>query len=304
MKPEHHFEVIIIGGSFAGLSAALALGRSLRRTLIIDGGQPCNQPTPHSHNFLTQDGEPPEVIAKRAKKQILRYDTVQFKSGMVTDARKERGRFTIGMEGQIEFTAEKVLFATGVKDQMPDIKGFVECWGKTILHCPYCHGYEVRHQKTGILAKGETAFEFCKLIQHWTDQLTLFTNGESGLNPDQKELIRKLNIEIVEKEVAELQHEKGKIQRILFEDGDPFELEAMYSRVDFEQHCDLPVKLGCEMTEQGHVQVDFMQKTSIKGMFAAGDNTTPFRSVSLAVSSGTIAGAAINMELIAQELPQ
>jgi thioredoxin reductase len=298
MTDEKNFDVIIVGGSYAGLSAAMTLGRALRKVLIIDSGNPCNKQTPHSHNFITQDGQKPKEIGEKAKFQVLKYDTVKFHTGLATQGIKAENGFEVTTQSGEMFKAKKVLFATGITDQLPAIKGFAECWGISVLHCPYCHGYEVKHQNIGLLGNGDTAFDLCKLISNWTQRLTLFTNGKSTLTKEQTEVVSKHNIKIVEKEILELQHTNGQIKSILFTDNSTKNIEAIFARVGFKQHCDIPVKLGCELTEQGHLKVDDFHKTSIKGVFAAGDNTTFFRAVSVAVSAGTQAGVFINKELI------
>nr|WKN38050.1 NAD(P)/FAD-dependent oxidoreductase [Tunicatimonas sp. TK19036] len=298
------FEVLIVGGSYAGLAAAMALGRSLRKVLIIDSGKPCNQQTPHAHNFLTQDGVAPGAIAAQAKEQVLQYETVEYINGLVTSVNKKLNQFEVSTgEGQT-FSASKILFATGVKDLMPPIKGFAECWGISVLHCPYCHGYEVRNENLGILANGEAAFEMGKLIQHWAGALTLFTNGKPTLSAEQIDFIEQMNIKIIDTEIEELVHDSGYLKHVLLQDGTTVDLTAMFSKIDFEQHCKIPLDLGCAMTEHGHLEVDTFQKTSVDGIFAAGDNATPMRALSLAISSGTKVGAFINVELIKEQLAQ
>lgn len=302
MKKRVEYDVVIIGGSYAGLSAAMTLGRSLRKVLIIDSGKPCNRQTPHSHNFITQDGKTPNEIAEKAKSQVLKYDSVAFLNDVVIATEKTSDGFKIKTQSNKNIKAKKVLFSTGVRDIMPEIKGFSECWGISILHCPYCHGYEVAHKNLGIIANGKTAFELCTLIQNWSKNLTLFTNGKSELTKEQGEIISKLNIEVVEKDIEEINHTNGNIKHISFNDGSKTNIDAIFSRVPFDQHCKIPLELGCKTTEYGHIEVDFFQNTSIDGVYAAGDNTSPFRAVSLATSSGTIAGAAINKELIKESL--
>ncbi|MEL6971969.1 MAG: NAD(P)/FAD-dependent oxidoreductase, partial [Bacteroidota bacterium] len=161
MKSNNGFDVIIVGGSYSGLSAAMALGRSLRNILIIDSGLPCNRQTPHSHNFITQDGEQPAAIAEKAKAQVLNYDTIRFLHGKAISGKKTENGFTITTQKEETFTAKKLVFATGVKDIMPDIGGFSACWGISVIHCPYCHGYEVKNEKTGILANGDNELQKC-----------------------------------------------------------------------------------------------------------------------------------------------
>ena len=150
MKQEKQYDIIIVGGSYSGLAAGMALGRALRRVLIIDGGAPCNQQTPHSHNFLTNDGKTPKEIAGLARQQVLQYDTVEWLDAFVIAANKTDTGFELQVQTGEVFTAKKLVFATGIKDIHPEIPGFSACWGISVIHCPYCHGYEVRHQKTGI----------------------------------------------------------------------------------------------------------------------------------------------------------
>jgi len=301
MADKKDFDVIIIGGSYAGLSAAMALGRSLRQVLIIDSGIPCNRQTPHSHNFLTQDGETPLAIRNKAKAQVLNYSSVHFLEANVVKSHKEPESFTVETEQGDVFSAKKLLFTTGVKDLMPGIEGFAACWGISVLHCPYCHGYEVHGKKIGLLGNGDVGYEFCKLISNWSKDLVLFTNGKSTLTPEQTQKLKSKNIEVVEKEIQRLEHQQGQVQNLVFTDQSTYAITAMFARVAFEQHCRLPEALGCVLTEQGFVQVDDFQKTTVPGIYAAGDNTNMFRVVSMAIAAGTKAGAILNKELIDEQ---
>ncbi|WP_343317689.1 NAD(P)/FAD-dependent oxidoreductase [Sphingobacterium multivorum] len=301
MTDNKNFDVIIIGGSYAGLSAAMALGRSLRNVLVIDSGLPCNRQTPHSHNFITQDGEKPSVIAKKAKEQVLKYDTVKFVNELAISGKKIEKGFEVTTQSGKVFSAGKLVFATGLKDEMLNIKGYSECWGITVLHCPYCHGYEVKNQKTGILANGYGAFHLSRLINNWTKDLTIFTNGKSELTQEQTDEIKRHHISIVEKEIAALKHKDGVVEEIVFSDNSTFQLEAIYSRPPFEQHCKIPELLGCELTEQGLIKVDAFQKTTVDNVFACGDNTNPLRSVSYAVSTGNNTGVFLNNVLVEED---
>lgn len=301
MKENNTFEVIIIGGSYAGLSAAMALGRALRNVLIIDSGLPCNRQTPHSHNFITQDGEKPKEIAQKAKAQVLKYKTVKFYNDLAISGEKTDNGFVIRTQNGEVFTTKKLVFASGVKDTMPEIEGFSDCWGITVVHCPYCHGYEVKQVKTGILANGDFALHYAQLIRNWTKELTIFTNGKSTLTQEQTEKIAKHNIPIVETEIASLKHESGYLQQIVFKDNSTVELKAIYSRPQFEQHCKIPESLGCELTEQGLLKVDMFQKTTVPNIFACGDNASPMRSVANAVATGNILGAVVNGGMTEEE---
>lgn len=296
MTAKNHVDVIIIGGSYAGLSAAMALGRSLRSVLIIDSGMPCNRQTPHSHNFLTHDGETPAVIAAKAKEQVLPYKTVSFINGTAVSGKKVEKGFAIGLASGETYSAKKLVFATGIRDLLPPIKGFSECWGITVIHCPYCHGYEFREQKTGILANGERAFHLASLVRNLTGTVTLITN-KAELTDEQIGRLERKKVAIIEKKVVEMVHQNGQLQHLVFHDGTKEPFTAVYAAVPFEQHSDIPVSLGCELTEQGHIKVDMFQKTNIPGVYACGDNTNPMRSVAAAVAAGNITGAMVNREL-------
>lgn len=297
MTAKNNFDVIIIGGSYAGLSAAIALGRSLRTVLIIDSGQPCNRQTPHSHNFLTQDGETPAALAAKAKEQVLSYKTVTFQTGLAVSGKKTENGFAIALASGESFSAKKLVFATGIRDLLPPIKGFSDCWGISVIHCPYCHGYEFRGQKTGILAGGERTFHLASLVHNLTETVTLISSGKAELTAEQVGRLQKHNINVIEKEVAAMVHQNGHLQHLVFQDGSTEAFTAVYAMVPFEQHSDIPVSLGCELTELGLIKVDMFQKTNIPGVYACGDNTNPMRSVAAAVAAGNLAGAAVNREL-------
>lgn len=271
MRDNNTYDVIIIGGSYSGLSAAMSLGRSLRQVLVIDSGLPCNRQTPYSHNFITQDGERPEVISAKALIQVDFYDTVHFYNGLAIDAIKIKEGFEIKTESGKVFISKKLLFATGIKDLLPKIDGFRECWGISILHCPYCHGYEVKKEKTAIIANGDMGFEFAKLISNWTNDLRVLTNGKSIFTVAQSKVLQQHKIEVIEDEIAGVKQENGNVQQLIFKNQAAIEVKVIYFRPPFEQHCPLPEALGCELTEQGLLKVDAFQKTTIPGVFASGD---------------------------------
>lgn len=298
MKYNNTFDVIIVGGSYSGLAAGMALGRALRKVLIIDSGKPCNKQTPHSHNFLTQDGKSPLEIATLARQQVEMYNTVTFFKGEAINGRKNENRFEIQVASGEIFLAKKLIFATGIMDAMLNIEGFEACWGISVLHCPYCHGYEVRKEKTGILSNGEHGYELSRLISNWTEDLTLYTNGKSTLTTAQTEKLRQHNISVVEDEIKTLRHRNGFLHNMVFKDGNTAEIKAIYTRTPFVQHCVIPETLGCQLNAEGYIIVDTSQKTSVNGVFACGDNTTRIRTVANAVAMGTTAGIMVNKELI------
>ena len=300
-KDLNHFDVITIGGSYSGLAAAMALGRALKQVLVIDNGKPCNRQTPHSHNFITQDGKTPKEIATLARQQVERYDTVTFLNSLAINGAKTENGFEIQVASGETFRAKKLIFATGIRDIMQDIDGYAECWGISVIHCPYCHGYEVRIERTGILGNGEYAFEFACLISNWTKDLTLYTNGASTLTAEQTAKIKTHDIKIVANEIEKLEHAEGNLRKIVFKDGSTASPKALYARSPFEQHCAIPKTLGCELTDEGYIKIDAFQKTTVSGIFACGDNTTRMRTVANAVATGAAAGMISNREIVFEE---
>lgn len=300
MKKNKNFEVIIVGGSYAGLSAAMALGRSLRHVLVIDSGKPCNRQTPHSHNFLTQDGKTPVEISTLAKNQVEQYKTIHFQDDLATSGKKTNEGFEIQTKSGKTFIGKKLIFSTGIKDMMPTIKGFSESWGISIIHCPYCHGYEFRNQKTAIMANADKAFHLAQLVNNLTTNLTILTNGETNFSSEQIEKLEKHNIKIINTNISEIEHTNGNLKNILFVDGKKETFDAIYAAIPFEQNSNIPEQLGCQLNEQGYIQVDDFYKTTIEGIYACGDNTNRLRSVSNAVNSGNITGAMLNMELVSE----
>jgi thioredoxin reductase len=298
MTRKDSFDAIIIGGSYSGLATAMALGRALRKVLVIDSGKPCNGQTPHSHNFLTQDGQAPAAIVALARHQVEQYDAISFYDGWATKGRSAKEGFEIELASGNAFSAHRLVFATGIKDLIPDIPGFSECWGISVLHCPYCHGYEVRNEQTGILANGNHAFELAKLISNWTTDLSIYTNGPSTLTPEQQQQLRSHRIQVIEKQITQLDHAKGYVRHIEFIDGSVAPLKALYAKLPFTQHSGIPQSLGCELSDDGYIRVDVNQETNIKGVYACGDSTNKLRTVAQAVATGTAAGMMLSKQLI------
>lgn len=295
------FHVIIIGGSYAGLSAGLALGRATRKVLIIDAGKPCNRQTPYSHNLLTHDGDRPADIAAQAKAEVLKYPTVQFKEGEVVSARKASDGFKLTLKNGEQFSARKLLIATGLKDSFPEISGFAECWGITVIHCPYCHGYEVKNEKVGLLMNGDHAFDMAKNINLWNSDLTILTHGKSQLTAAQTEKLRSKSITVIEDEILSFEHENGILKNVVFSNGNKLSFKAIYARAEVSQHMDFDLQLGFELTEVNTIQVNEQQQTTADGVYAAGDCTTLMRSLSLITAAGTLAGIMINKEMISED---
>jgi len=292
------FEVIIIGGSYAGLQAAMTLGRALRKILIIDNSTPCNRQTRYSHNFLTRDGEAPGDITAIARMELKRYATVRLINDEVTSAINDENGFVIGTISQERFRATKILFATGVKDILPNIDGFSDCWGISILHCPYCHGYEFTGKPTGIIAPLEDIPDMVRMISNWTRHLTVFyDNASSNSIEIDKRLAVDTTIDVSEK-IKSFHHIQGQLTSVELQTGRKIKLDAIYARLRLVQHSDIPQNLGCKLDKNGLLTTDGFSRTAIKNIYAAGDNCNVIRSLDTAVNSGMLAGAFINKDLI------
>ncbi|HEX8270322.1 MAG TPA: NAD(P)/FAD-dependent oxidoreductase [Flavobacterium sp.] len=295
------YDVIIIGGSYAGLSAAMTLGRSLRSVLIIDAGTPCNQPADYAHNLIGYDGSSPASIRKKAKAQVLKYHSVTFMNGKAVALSGIENDFQVVTDTGLTVGAKKVLLATGVTDILPDIPGFAECWGKTAVHCPYCHGYEIASKKIGVLAHGDAGFEMVKLIRQWSTKLFVLANDNDDFDDEALDWMHEKKIPVIPARIKSIDHHNGGVSKVEFEDGTNIEVDAIYARTGVTQQMDIPLHMGCEFDSHGFIIVDDNKKTNIPGMFAAGDNTTSTRTLSMAIAAGTVAGIHINKELVDED---
>jgi len=291
------FEILIIGGSYAGLSAAMTLGRSRRKVLVVDSGHPCNAAATEAHNIILADGRQPAALAALARNGVLQYETVQWLQDTATEAGRTPDGFYIITAAGNRYEGSYLLFATGMKDGLPLLPGLQDCWGKSVLHCPYCHGYEVRDAALGILANGEMALEFSQLLYQWSRRLTVYTDGSPGCTPGLLKALEDYGIDVVNKKLVRAVHKEGMLEKLVFEDGSSAACTALFTRPVSEQHCMLPLSLGCETGAQQLLQVDSFQRTTIPGIYAAGDNSHPFRSIAIAMAAGTMAGAAMNRDL-------
>jgi thioredoxin reductase len=240
-------------------------------------------------------------ISILGRQQVEKYDSVEFFNGVATSGARNETDFEIRVASGETFHAGKLIFATGIRDVMPAIDGFAECWGISVLHCPYCHGFEVRNEETGILGNGESAYELAILISNWTDNLTLFTDGRPILTNEQRNKLESHHIRIVEQEVERMEHVNGQVENLVFRDGTRSSVKAIYTRNSFEQHCAIPQSLGCEITEEGYLRIDPSQETTIEGVFACGDNATRIRTVANAVAMGTMTGMIVSRKIIFEE---
>ncbi len=295
------YEVVIIGGSYAGLAAALSLSRAMRKVLVIDSQSPCNQSTPFSHNFLTHDGSKPSAIIAKAKSQINLYSSTEMVNDETIAISKTHAGFLVDTYQGRQVLTKKILFCTGLEDFMPKIPSFKECWGNSILHCPYCHGYEFKNEPTGILGNGDVAFEMAKLISNWTKQLTIFTNEAANFKEEQLYWFKQMEITLVQKEIQKFSEVQGQIGKVILQNQEEHLINALYARPVFQQKSILPEQLGCQLNQAGLIEINEWQQTTINHIYAAGDNSNPLRSIAMANASGSVAGAFINKDLVEEE---
>jgi thioredoxin reductase len=293
------YDVLIIGGSFAGLSAALTLGRSMRRTLVIDDNQPRNAPADESHGFLTRDGAPPAELRRLAREQLAPYGDVTLLDARVETAERLTEGFRVVLTDGREFFGRKLLLATGMKDFLPEVPGLADGWGKGVLHCPYCHGYELRQQALGILADDtEGLMDLTKLIYHWSPNLTVFSQG-LDLDDTQRRRLELKGITLVETALSRVTFdERGYEPVVHTTDGQTYPLLGLYVRLHCRQHSELAAELGLTADERYLIDAGETGRTAVPGLYVAGDMTFPAAQVVLAAASGNRAGMAINHDLM------
>ena len=289
------FDAIVVGGSFAGLSATLSLLRASRTVLIIDAGEPANRFATQAHNLLGFEGLPPADILAHMRQQFSAYSGVFSAHDRVVAAEKKTDFFEVKTFLGQTFWARTLLFTTGLFDALMDIPGKQACWGKSVFSCPYCHGYEFRAQPLGIFGNGDFGFNLARTFQRWSTDLTFFTFGAPSFSPEQWAEIEKNGHKVVSEPVSALQHNDGWLHSAVLQSGATLPLSAVIYRSPIFQVTDVPEKhLGCTMSDFGLIKVDEQQHTSVPGVFAAGDCATPQRMLSYAIATGSLAGMAAN----------
>lgn len=291
-------DVAVVGGSFAGVSAAIMLARARRRVVIIDEGATRNRHAHASHGFLGMDGAAPAAIREKGLAEVLAYPTAQALEGRVTAITGSVGAFVL--EGPEEVRAARVILAFGQRDRLPGIPGLAECWGKTVAQCPYCHGYELADRTTGLLAWEAIPMHHSVHLADWTDDLILLENGVEVTVEEAGKLARP-GLRRQAGRVVRVHHSGGAIEAVELEGGARVEMRALYLVTWQEPASDLAKDLGCEIVETPmgrHLKVDDHQRTTVPGVFAAGDLARPFPSATQAASTGNRAGAACHQDLL------
>lgn len=291
-------DVVIIGGSSAGLSAALILGRSLRDIVIIDDHKPCNRFSHASHGFLTRDGIHPSELLQIAREQLKQYPSVVLKTTAALHIEKNDGGFEITSSDASKLQARTILLATGLHDELPTLKGIEELWGKSVFHCPYCDGYEVRGKAVAVYGEDEATLHLVMMLRNLTDNLTLYAGDGWNLTAAQRERLTRFGIQVVEQPIAALESTGTQIQAVRLVDGTLLGCQALFIRPKTTHRTPFARDLGCNVNANNVVQVDLRGRTSVEGVYAAGDISSPIRSVAIAVAQGAAAAYGINADLI------
>lgn len=294
------YDAIVIGGSFAGLSAAINIARARCTVCIIDTGLPRNRFAAASHGFFGRDGARPTEMIAQARAQVLAYPTVTFVNGEAITARKEAtGEFTIGLASGEMLAASRIVLAHGVQDVLPEIPGLRERWGESVLHCPYCHGYECSGRQLGVLRTKPTSVHQALLISEW-GPLTYFLNGVDDLDENDRAALENRDITIEPAPIAELLGESSHLESIRLQDGRTRAIDALFLAPNTRMP-GLAEQLGCAFDETLNgtvIRTDSMKQTTIPGVFAAGDAVTPMWNATLASADGVMAGAALHRSLV------
>ncbi len=299
-----NYETLIVGAGPAGLSAALALGRMLRTAMICDDARPRNKSAIFLNNFPTQDGVTPAEWRDQARKNLEKYQSIHFFSGTVDKLIRLEDTFeAILLNGSKHFF-RKILLAFGHQDRLPEIPGFKELWGTSVFQCPYCHGFEFRNKALGIFANGEAAFQAAIMISALTKDVAIFTNGESTLDFKQKETLKRNNMSLYEQKISRLKYSENKLHSVVFDDESCVHRDALVVTPVFplQPKSNFAMDLGCETTELGAIKIDDRGRTSVLGVYAAGDMIDALKqTVLIACASGQTAAFGVVYDLLAED---
>ncbi len=292
------YDVVVVGGGAAGLSAALVLGRARRRVAVVDAGLPRNAPAAHMQGFLSRDGMPPSELLAAGRAEVASYG-VQLIDDQVS---KIATGFSVRLAGGQTLEARRVLVATGVGDELPDIAGVRERWGRDLLHCPYCHGWEVRDQPLGVLGTHPGSVLHAQLVRQWSDDVIFFAHT-IALSVDEETALAARGIRVVHGQVAGLVIEADRLTGVQLDDGTTVTRAAVFVRPGNRPHPDgLLAGLGCRLDADGFVIVDGTGRTSVNGVWAAGNVVDPRAQVITAAGAGSAAAIAINADLVQDDI--
>ncbi len=292
------YDVVVVGGGAAGLSAALVLGRARRRVVVVDAGAPRNAPAAHMQGFLSRDGMPPADLLAAGRAEVRGYGVELIDDRVVEIAMG----LTVRLAGGRSMGTRRLLLATGIVDELPDIPGARERWGRDFLHCPYCHGWEVRDQPIGVLGTGPASVDHAHLLRQWSDDVIFFAHTYAMTEAERAALDAR-SIPVIEGPVARLSVVDDRLDAVQLADGRTIPRAAVFIRPSLHPHDDgLIDSLGCEVDEGGFVRVDATGRTSKPGVWVAGNAGNPRAQVITAAGEGSAAAIAINTDLVEEDV--
>ncbi|MFD0670107.1 NAD(P)/FAD-dependent oxidoreductase [Cohnella sp. GCM10027633] len=291
-------DVAIIGGGPAGMSAALVLGRARRNVVVIDEGRPRNRVTKEMHGFLTRDGMTPDEFRRVAREQIAAYASVRFVEEAAVGVDGVDGDFRVTTASGGTVRSKKLLFATGMKDGPLGIPGLVETYGKSAFVCPYCDGWELRDQPLVVIAKGAQAMHSAKTLSGWTGRIAVCSDGPAELTEAQRLELKRHRVPVYESPIDNVVSVGGMAERVVLADRTSVPCKGIFFAPRLVPGSQLPMKLGCQATSAGNIVVDPFGKSSVPGVYGAGDAATELYQAIVAASKGSLAAVGINAELI------
>ncbi|MDI6023701.1 NAD(P)/FAD-dependent oxidoreductase [Leucobacter sp. UT-8R-CII-1-4] len=300
---QHTWDAVIIGSGAAGLSAAQALGRSLRRTLVIDAGQPRNRFAAHMHNVLGHDGTPPLELIGKGKIEAESYG-VQFRDGRVESVRDLGATLALALDDGSEIIARSVVLATGVSDDLPPIPGLAQHWGSSVLHCPYCHGWEVRNTRIAVVPTSPLGMHQALLLRQWTDQLTVFTDALGELDEAATQRLLARGIELVSEPISEVVNNEQSVTAIRTVNGRELPIDAIFTAATLRPHDEMLASLQLKRSESpfgSFIAVDPTGRTSHPRIWAVGNVVAPATAVPQAMAAGAMAGGGLNFVLVEED---